>query len=360
MRVRVRFPDGLSVVVPRLRAHATYAELLTAIGKASGRTDLGDARVSRANGPKDSEKIEIGPHGSCRPYPVDGDMLRVEPSGDVSEVPAAPTRGRGRGRGRGITRNPRDGIANLAGLRRRREPARPRADGDDPRDSTWAPDLADAEPAVTRKRSRRGRGRGMVLGDTNTPSRVPARPKKKRRDIGTDDLLEPSKLKEVLGIDIAQAAAGASGAQAARMRNALSEALVQREREAAGERRHAAALAKQVEFIDLGDGIFDVRYKPRGERTWTEEGPMPELPRDALAEVFRSALEDESREKLRAREMSRISPRIFWNMVKYFPDGVEDGLRLLVPDADWSFLDRRKRELSAKAKRNLADQHVLE
>lgn len=351
MRIRVRFPDGQSAVVPGLRAHVTFAELLTAIAGASGRSDLSDAKLTRVNAPGQSERIEIGAHGSCKPYPADGDTLRVEPA---TPVVTAPTRARGRGRGRGRTmRNPRDGIASVASLGRRNVK---RAQRDN--DVTWAPDLADAEPAVARKRSRRGRG--MVLGDGNSQSRPPVPKKKKRPALGGEALLIAGQVTGELGTQLAAAASGDNQRGGAQMRNVLTTALTEREAEAAGERRHAAALGRTYTFTNLVDGVFEVRFRSRVDPGWTTEGPLPDLPRAVLAASFRMALEDVqgARERMRAREMARVSPRVFWNMVKLFPESVEDGLRELVPDADWSFLTTRRRELSAKAKRNLSNAHV--
>jgi hypothetical protein len=50
--------------------------------------------------------------------------------------------------------------------------------------------------------------------------------------------------------------------------------------------------------------------------------------------------------------MVQTSPRVFWNLARHYGTEIEAGLRTLLPEADWSFLNSRKRGLSEKAQRN--------
>lgn len=66
--------------------------------------------------------------------------------------------------------------------------------------------------------------------------------------------------------------------------------------------------------------------------------------------------EVDAREALRPVAMAGCSPRVFWSLVRLFGGDVENGLRLLLPDHDWSWLKSRKRTLSEKAMENLRQQ----
>ena len=55
-----------------------------------------------------------------------------------------------------------------------------------------------------------------------------------------------------------------------------------------------------------------------------------------------------SLEFLRGQEMLGKSPRVSWNLVRLFGGDVENGLRELLPDHDWSLLRTRNQDLSGK------------
>lgn len=55
---------------------------------------------------------------------------------------------------------------------------------------------------------------------------------------------------------------------------------------------------------------------------------------------------------LQARNMAQRSPRVFWNLVRLYGPDIRIGLAELVPEYDWSFMDRRSRVLSDKAAEN--------
>jgi len=370
MKIRVRFPDGQTAVVRNLRAHITFTQLVTEISKQTERNDLDGAKLVRVIAPGKSEQIETGAHDSCKPRPEDGDTLRVEPL-TANRPASSSSRGQSVARARGrvaSSKSSRDGIASLAGLRRSRPPPSTNAkDYDDPHDANWNPDLADPEPASKRKRTKRGRG--MVLGDGSGPSRPVAPAAKKKKPKAPKlfpDALLPAEIHGTLGMDLANAASGAKGLSSKRYRSILAGALEQRQIEAQGERRFAAALANNFEVTEnVQEALFSVRYRARGERAWEIDEEMPLLTQPALAAIVGNVLnavlenpgnEDaiKMRDKMRGREMCKQSPRVFWNMVKLFGGDTDEGLKKLLPDVDWSWMRTRRRELSDKAKRNLA------
>jgi tetratricopeptide (TPR) repeat protein len=56
-----------------------------------------------------------------------------------------------------------------------------------------------------------------------------------------------------------------------------------------------------------------------------------------------------SLELLKPFKMAWASPRVFWNLARAFDGDVPTGLRTLVPDQDWGFLDEREKRRSGKA-----------
>lgn len=158
------------------------------------------------------------------------------------------------------------------------------------------------------------------------------------------------------------------------LRANFGNALKKRYAEADGERRYSAYLGRSFEMTPLMNGLkFRVRYRPMEGRNWIEENngeAFMSWPRPLIQAVVKQVLTNkEERLRLRPLEMAAVSPRMFWNLIRIFyvhqsqqqggnSNGtsaalsIEEGLKSLVPDADWSFLDRRQRELSEKAKRN--------
>jgi hypothetical protein len=65
---------------------------------------------------------------------------------------------------------------------------------------------------------------------------------------------------------------------------------------------------------------------------------------------------DAGKELLKPFKMALASPRVFWAMVRQFGD-VDKGLKELLPDVNWEFIDERKRSMSQKAieSQNLKD-----
>ena len=56
-----------------------------------------------------------------------------------------------------------------------------------------------------------------------------------------------------------------------------------------------------------------------------------------------------SLELLKPFKMAHASPRVFWNLARAFDGDVAAGLRSLLPDRDWSFLEEREKRRSGKA-----------
>lgn len=137
------------------------------------------------------------------------------------------------------------------------------------------------------------------------------------------------------------------------LRAIFADALKKRQAEAEGERRLLAYLSKRYEIRRKAGGVkFTVRYGGTRKRLWTEENDGESFlcwPKVFLSAVLKEVVENpEDRLRLFPLDMATVSPRIFWNLVRLFPDGLEAGMRQLVPDADWSFLDYRTCTLPEK------------
>lgn len=141
------------------------------------------------------------------------------------------------------------------------------------------------------------------------------------------------------------------------LRDNFTDALKKRQLEAEGERRLSAYLAKRYVITEKSRGVlFSVRYRAAECRSWTDENDGRNLvtfPKVLLTEVVRSIVSDgENKQKLLPVVMAAVSPRMFWNLARLFPDDMEAGLKQLVPDADWSFIDAREKFLSMRGRLN--------
>lgn len=67
-----------------------------------------------------------------------------------------------------------------------------------------------------------------------------------------------------------------------------------------------------------------------------------------------------SLELLKPFKMAHASPRVFWNVAKLYDGDIAGGLRALLPDVDWSFLDEREKRRSGKAIANAAQEAAAE
>lgn len=164
-----------------------------------------------------------------------------------------------------------------------------------------------------------------------------------------------------LGVMLAQCLVDTEGKNDSKVSRELCEnfadALKKRQLEAEGERRLSAYLAKRYVITEKSRGVlFSVRYRSVDCHSWTDENgghTLVTFPKVLLTEVVRSIVSDtENKQKLLPVVMAAVSPRMFWNLARLFPDNMEDGLKQLVPDADWSFLATRDRILSVRGRQN--------
>ena len=59
-----------------------------------------------------------------------------------------------------------------------------------------------------------------------------------------------------------------------------------------------------------------------------------------------------SLELLKPFKMAHASPRMFWNLARQYNGDIGEGLRTLVPEQDWAFLEEREKRRSGKATAN--------
>jgi hypothetical protein len=145
----------------------------------------------------------------------------------------------------------------------------------------------------------------------------------------------------------------------------MKNALQQQQKESLANKRYQASLSGDFNFetkasYRLGDNYqpnYVIKFKS-GPRTWSEE-VHEDFTKEELAgiitEVFKTA-GDAGKELLKPFKMALASPRVFWAMVRQFGD-VDKGLKELLPDVNWEFIDERKRSMSQKAieSQNLKD-----
>ena len=156
------------------------------------------------------------------------------------------------------------------------------------------------------------------------------------------------------------------------LKAASQSALAHHVEEVHANERFGATLGTSCEYIESEVGRrldgeatqCDVRFKvgraTRGER-------FALLSRPELRAVLRTVLEqlggsgeveddDDGRptslELLKPFKMAHASPRVFWNLAKEFDGDVARGLRELLPQQDWAFLDERDKKRSGKAVAN--------
>lgn len=405
--LRARFPDGTNLTLRDLPPDTTFQTLLTRFQEHSGWTL--EPRVLLAGQPPTA--LFAFSFTPLREVVSSGSLLLVEPhADDVS----ARGRGRGRGQARGRGRAPASVVSSsshsvsqvhtLAGVSRGTGRKRARVDDND---NDWQPDAHavndddDDDEGEDKKPSPSGRRRvSRRRSPTNTTSG--ARPNEQQANgpatrsanaskagrkgasarraaaqrVGRAEDVESELAATAvdMGLPEIQGQLGASlvasfvrgGAQSEdqpvakagkAVKSHLANALQKRQTEAEGERRLSAYLSKRYEIRRIANGTqFHVRYRGISERNWTEENngrPLLAYPKALLKAVLQEVLRaGDDKLKLVPIDMAALSMRVFWNMATLYPDGIEDGLRDLVPDADWSFLEVRQRFLSERGQRN--------
>lgn len=119
--------------------------------------------------------------------------------------------------------------------------------------------------------------------------------------------------------------------------------------------RLAAIQAKsyQMENVQGGNNsLLKVSYQGSVDKTKVEES-VDCIPRDVLQAVM-EGIHASNKEALRPENLSKLSPRVLWSCVHYFPTlhSVPDMYKALLPNLDWGFLRRRAEQLSEKALEN--------
>lgn len=336
LSLRARFPNGRTLTLTQLPDTLLYRELLEQI---KTKADLGSLpnKVTLAGPPR--RELTPPEDATIGSLLKSGDSLIVEPVANPS------TNGRPRRRARA-----------KAAAKLSQQPE----DEDDDVEWTGDDDVA-TRPSRPKRRKTGFQAKGYRLDGTVVPAqKATAKKKKKAREAELDNFSLPDVTGNLGGeiVRALQKKPDELDVTGKKFREALQGALQERMAEAEAERRVEAVLAGRYEIKNSFGGLFRVKYRGLHEREWTEEWDgeeMVEYPRELLAAAFKSVLDGnvtEEKERLRMSNMAMVSVRSFWNMVKLFGKDVEGGLRQLVPDGDWTFMDSRLRRKSEKAKRN--------
>lgn len=143
-------------------------------------------------------------------------------------------------------------------------------------------------------------------------------------------------------------------------KSAREEVLKQYEVRYANDRLHAAQ-TKEFEIFPADNGLVRVEYHPTSSNKSTRrEDSVSILNEEQLRATVKYVLSVEdfeslinAKENLRPHKMAQVSPSTFWSLVIYSHGesgrDLEEGLRSLLPDLDWHFLDSRLRSKSEKS-----------
>jgi cell fate (sporulation/competence/biofilm development) regulator YmcA (YheA/YmcA/DUF963 family) len=89
----------------------------------------------------------------------------------------------------------------------------------------------------------------------------------------------------------------------------------------------------------------------QGRGTYTETVDL--IPHEVLATVI-GGIHPANPEALRPINLALLSPRVLWSLAYHYPEAsTTEALQLVQPDLNWSFLRRRRDQLSEKAMENL-------
>lgn len=414
IKIRARFPDGEVWNLPPLDGGAPLETLLVQIrGHKKWESDPRLVLAGPPPKPLTAEPctplqtvipiptavIFVHPHDTHTSDAVTPEKSATARRGRGASKISNAQRGRTKARGHAKANNSA-AVTTLADL----HPARKKstkssveiADKDDPNDEDWDTGQGtvhsdDESDEISKVRVKRTRSSGQPTRGGQKPSSTGERRSKRTRaakstgavdadgrtlisegafEAGREDVGDLSMIatdvgiphiEGQLGIMLAQSLVDVEGkndSQVSReLRENFADALKKRQMEAEGERRLSAYLAKRYVITEKSRGVlFSVRYRSVDCRSWTDENNGRNLvtfPKVLLTEVIKSIVSDESnKQKLLPVVMAAVSPRMFWNVARLFPDDMEGGLMQLVPDADWSFLAVRKRVLSVRGKQN--------
>lgn len=125
--------------------------------------------------------------------------------------------------------------------------------------------------------------------------------------------------------------------------------------------RMAALTGGKWNAVVKGDTLnvsFSKGVQGRGEFEEQVDGISEEVLQSLVAAIYRV-----NPEALRPQNIALLSPRVFWSVAQHYCSSTEtkqmdlgQALQFLQPDIDWSFLRRRKEQLSAKAIENIRQQ----
>lgn len=123
--------------------------------------------------------------------------------------------------------------------------------------------------------------------------------------------------------------------------------------------RLAAIQAKTYTMTLLGGETvtsISVKYQGSVDKTKITE-TVDCIPQSVLEEVLKGIYVS-NQEALRPENLSLLSPRVTWSLVRIFPNytNFADMYKGLFPDLNWDFLRRRAEQLSEKAQENLRQQ----
>ncbi|CAB9501291.1 expressed unknown protein [Seminavis robusta] len=123
------------------------------------------------------------------------------------------------------------------------------------------------------------------------------------------------------------------------------------------------------------DNSLHVKFQKGVQGRGYFEETVDFIPEDVLKEVIRAILKSEP-DGLRPQNMALLSPRLLWSLAHrhwtlqqerqeqqdtpspWQPFSVEEAYKQLLPECDWSFMRRRKEQLSAKAMENLRQEQA--
>lgn len=409
LNIRARFPDGQILTFQQLDSTTAYETLLSQLQACKGWSN--HPRVLLADRPP--KLISVDPLKQLREIMSSGAMLLVEPHADDAAPKSPPKpppmsrknnqergRGQGRSRGRGALKGKKrtqkaNGpfeahvvtLTDAYPKKRQRVPMD--GDEDDQNDEDWnasnnqdeGDDISDDSDTKTKKvKSRTGQGRravrqhrGKSAEDSaeinGTETSVQTWANENNRDMAAIALdaglpAAQGRLGAALAASVFDIEGKTDNAISRELRANFADALKKRQAEAEGERRLNAYLARRYEIKPMLGGLkFSVRYRATSERSWTDENnstPLMCWPKLLLAAVIKEVVKNpHDRLRLRPLDMAAVSPRMFWNLVRLFPDHMENGMRQLVPDGDWSFMDHRQRSLSVKGKCNAMNKQEM-
>ncbi|KAG5180028.1 hypothetical protein JKP88DRAFT_325189 [Tribonema minus] len=178
---------------------------------------------------------------------------------------------------------------------------------------------------------------------------------------GKSPMKRPKTIEE-MSVSLAAAAGGAVDIASKAFRAALRVGVASKYEESQAEARVRAAMGGLFKIEEaqgervLGTGAatkLRVSYSKGLNARSNSVDEVEVIDAAQLAAVLApmTSTEDE-RNMLRPASLARASPRVFWNLVRLFGGDIEAALRQAVPQADWSYLRARPRQLSAKALAN--------